>query len=102
MTRFTKDQDIIDSDLPALLMESLHAILLLIFTVGSIISIIPWFLGANVLFGVLFFYLFQFFRRNAKSLKTIDNNTNAPIYKHTAETIFGTTSITYVLLFFLC
>ena len=93
LSRFAKDQDIVDSEIPPLVMESVHAIFVMVSTVISIIVIVPWFIGAILLFGIMFWFLFAYFRRTGQPLKRMEIASNAPIYAFLGEALNGVSSV---------
>lgn len=89
VNRFSRDTDMIDSYIPAMMFSWCN----MLFSVAGTLVIIsyatPWFAAVAVPL-VIFYYLIQkFYIKTSRQLKRIESVTRSPIYSHFGESVSG-------------
>ena len=89
ISRFTKDMDAIDVQLPQSMGMFLTCAFFIVATLAAIVFATPWF--ALVVVPVLFIYsrVMTYFRNVSREVKRFDSITRSPIYAHFSETLGG-------------
>ncbi|RDD46633.1 Multidrug resistance-associated protein 5 [Trichoplax sp. H2] len=93
LNRFSRDMDDVDIRLPMFTELILQNIFLIIFSLGVIISIFPWFLLALIPLVVIFIIINVIFKGSLREVKRLDNRSRSPVISHLSATIAGITTI---------
>jgi hypothetical protein len=56
-----------------------------IFVLGSVVFVTPWFGIAILPMGVIYFKILNYFREVARSTKRLDSISRSPVYVHFSE-----------------
>ncbi|XP_048025054.1 multidrug resistance-associated protein 5 [Megalobrama amblycephala] len=93
LNRFSKDMDEVDTRLPFQAEMFIQNVILVLFCLGVISSVFPWFLVAVGPLVVLFTVLHVVSRVFIRELKRLDNITQSPFLSHVASSIQGLTTV---------
>jgi len=93
LSRFARDVEDVDIELPEKLSESITMILTLIGSYVLIATFLPPFLGVAVPVTIGYFMLQRFFNRTSLEVKRLDSISKSPIYAHFSETLSGLSTI---------
>ncbi|XP_077987351.1 ATP-binding cassette sub-family C member 5-like [Glandiceps talaboti] len=93
INRFSKDMDEIDVWLPITLDMSLHNSVYLLFALGTICAVFPWFLIVMAFLVILFILCLKFFRAGIRECKRLDNVSRSPWVSLLTSTIQGLSTI---------
>ncbi|XP_050393097.1 ATP-binding cassette sub-family C member 5 isoform X1 [Patella vulgata] len=93
INRFSADMDEIDIRLPMSAEVFMNNILSIIFSLGMIAFVSPWFLLALVPLGAFFVFLYKLFVKCVRELKREDSITRSPLISHLTATIQGIMTI---------
>uniref|UniRef100_A0A9J7XFN9 ATP-binding cassette sub-family C member 5 n=1 Tax=Cyprinus carpio carpio TaxID=630221 RepID=A0A9J7XFN9_CYPCA len=93
LNRFSKDMDEVDTRLPFQAEMFIQNVLLVLFCLGVIASVFPWFLVAVGPLVLLFIVLHVISRVFIRELKRLDNITQSPFLSHIASSIQGLTTV---------
>ena len=89
LNRFSKDQDVLDSQLPQSLRSFLTTFFTTIFSFAYMISITPILAAPLVVLLVFYYYVQDFYRCTSRELKRIDAISKSPVYSLIGETMNG-------------
>eukprot|EP00045_Choanoeca_perplexa_P015068 m.182226 g.182226 ORF g.182226 m.182226 type:complete len:1453 (+) comp16881_c0_seq1:165-4523(+) len=89
LNRFSKDLDDVDVQLPTVLENLLQNLFLIIFSLGVVAYVVPWFLLPMV--PILYFYvrIVKYFRPTQRETKRLDNVSRSPLFSHLTATLQG-------------
>ncbi|XP_072048673.1 ATP-binding cassette sub-family C member 5-like [Amphiura filiformis] len=87
LNRFSKDMDEVDVRLPFNLDCWIQTMLFIIFTIGVIAMVFPWFLIAVVFLVTFFVILIAIFNRTFIHIKRVDNISRSPWFAHLMTTV---------------
>uniref|UniRef100_A0A671RF61 ATP-binding cassette sub-family C member 5 n=1 Tax=Sinocyclocheilus anshuiensis TaxID=1608454 RepID=A0A671RF61_9TELE len=93
LNRFSKDMDEVDTRLPFQAEMFIQNMILVLFCLGVIASVFPWFLVAVGPLVLLFIVLHMVSRVFIRELKRLDNITQSPFLSHIASSIQGLTTV---------
>nr|XP_022286886.1 multidrug resistance-associated protein 5-like isoform X2 [Crassostrea virginica] len=93
VNRFAYDMDEIDVRLPGNAEIFLMNILMIIFSLISIVYVSPYFLIALVPLAIMFFVLNLVFTSSVRELKRMDAKTRSPLISHITATVQGISTI---------
>uniref|UniRef100_A0A673MCM8 ATP-binding cassette sub-family C member 5 n=1 Tax=Sinocyclocheilus rhinocerous TaxID=307959 RepID=A0A673MCM8_9TELE len=93
LNRFSKDMDEVDTRLPFQAEMFIQNVILVLFCLGVIASVFPWFLVAVGPLVLLFIVLHMVSRVFIRELKRLDNITQSPFLSHIASSIQGLTTV---------
>jgi ABC-type multidrug transport system fused ATPase/permease subunit len=85
LSRFSKDFYSIDIELTDYFDFFLFTTLQVIFVLGSVVFVTPWFGIAILPMGVIYFKILNYFREVARSTKRLDSISRSPVYVHFSE-----------------
>ncbi|EDQ90078.1 uncharacterized protein MONBRDRAFT_82, partial [Monosiga brevicollis MX1] len=89
LNRFAKDLDDVDVQLPAVLEQLLQNMFLIIFSLGVVAYVVPWFLIPLVPIMCFYVYLVRYFRPTQRETKRLDNISRSPLFSHLTATLQG-------------
>ncbi|XP_072021816.1 ATP-binding cassette sub-family C member 5-like [Amphiura filiformis] len=87
LNRFSKDMDEVDARLPFHLDSWIQNMLFILFTIGVIAVVFPWFLIAVVFLVSFFVILIALFNRTIVHIKRVDNISRSPWFAHLMTTV---------------
>jgi len=93
ISRFAKDLDVVDQQLPHTFMQTTTFTLGMIGSILTCAIILPWFTIAIVVVIVLFYLLQQYYSPSAIQMQRIESNSRSPVYQHFGETLKGLSTI---------
>ncbi|KAI4894928.1 hypothetical protein NFI96_014952, partial [Prochilodus magdalenae] len=93
LNRFSKDMDEVDTRLPFQAEMFIQNVILVLFCLGVIGSVFPWFLVAVGPLVLLFIVLHAVSRVFIRELKRLDNVTQSPFLSHIASSIQGLNTV---------
>ncbi|MCI4379410.1 hypothetical protein PGIGA_G00227900 [Pangasianodon gigas] len=93
LNRFSKDMDEVDTRLPFQAEMFIQNVILVVFCLGVISSVFPWFLVAVGPLVLLFTVLHAVSRVFIRELKRLDNVTQSPFLSHIASSIQGLSTV---------
>ncbi|XP_053356806.1 multidrug resistance-associated protein 5 [Clarias gariepinus] len=93
LNRFSKDMDEVDTRLPFQAEMFIQNVILVVFCLGVISSVFPWFLVAVGPLVILFTVLHAISRVFIRELKRLDNITQSPFLSHIASSIQGLSTV---------
>ena len=93
LSRFSKDLFAIDNELSQQLDFFLWCSLQVVFSLGSILFVTPWFGVAIVPLGVLYFKILNYFRQVSRETKRLDSISRSPVYAQFSESLGGLVTI---------
>ncbi|XP_072049289.1 ATP-binding cassette sub-family C member 5-like [Amphiura filiformis] len=87
LNRFSKDMDEVDVRLPFYMETWTHNMLLMLFIIGIVTTIFPWFLIAVAFLVTFFIILVALFNRTITHIKRVDNISSSPWFAHLMTTV---------------
>ncbi|XP_072320763.1 ATP-binding cassette sub-family C member 12 [Eucyclogobius newberryi] len=93
LNRFSKDQEEVDTVLPANIDPFIQYCLLVTFTLIVIASIFPWMLLGVLFFGLMFALILFIFRGSIRQMKQIENISRSPCISLTTSALQGLSTI---------
>jgi ATP-binding cassette subfamily C (CFTR/MRP) protein 1 len=89
ISRFTKDMESIDQQLPGQLGMLWMCIFFIFGTLGAIVFATPWFALVCIPVGIVYVRVMNYFRNVSRETKRFDAITRSPIFAHFSETLGG-------------
>jgi len=93
VNRFSKDVYTVDEQLPVTMYSWVSTLLAVVFAVGTVGFITPWFLAACVPMGAIYYYIQLFYVPTSRELKRLDSVLRSPIFSRFGETLEGASTI---------
>ncbi|KAK7899190.1 hypothetical protein WMY93_020043 [Mugilogobius chulae] len=93
VNRFAKDQEEVDSVLPAYIDPFIQYCLMVTYTLIIIASIFPFMLVGVLIFGLLFAFILFIFRGSIRQVKQIENISRSPCISLTTSALQGLSTI---------
>ena len=93
ITRFSKDMDSVDLELPDAFGMVIMCVLSIIFSMGMIIYTTPWFAIGIPPIAILYIFTMNYFRNVARSVKRLESVSKSPIFASFSETLNGLPTI---------
>ena len=93
LSRFSKDFYSIDIEVSDNLSFFLSMVLSVIFSLGSILYVTPWFGVAVVPLAIFYITILNYFRNVSRETKRLESLSRSPVYAHFSETLGGLTTI---------
>lgn len=93
LSRFTKDFDLLDTQLANTLGMLILMLFLTIGTLASVTFATPWFAVSLPLLGWLYVRTLRYFRNLSREAKRLESISRSPVYAHFGETLGGLNSI---------
>uniref|UniRef100_A0A8C5LQJ0 ATP-binding cassette sub-family C member 5 n=1 Tax=Leptobrachium leishanense TaxID=445787 RepID=A0A8C5LQJ0_9ANUR len=93
LNRFTKDLDEVDTRLPSQIEQLLQNLIHVMFCLGIISSVFPWFLLSVIPLSILFYTINKAAKILIRELKRLDNISHSPFISHVTSTLHGITTI---------
>eukprot|EP00743_Colponemidia_sp_Colp-15_P007238 GILK01007815.1.p1 GENE.GILK01007815.1~~GILK01007815.1.p1 ORF type:complete len:1347 (-),score=258.26 GILK01007815.1:45-4052(-) len=93
LNRFSRDTDVVDSDLRVALSLLFDGLFLVLGTLILQTYVYPWLLLAFALIFILYIWIQNYYRTTARELKRLDALSKSPILAHFSETLNGLSSI---------
>lgn len=89
ISRFSKDMDSLDQQLPNQLGTLWMCIFFIVGTLAAIIFATPWFALVVIPVAVIYVQIMNYFRNISRETKRFDSITRSPVYAHFSETLGG-------------
>lgn len=89
VNRFSRDTDMIDAYLPAMMFSWVSMFFNLIGTIFVISYSTPWFLAVVVPLMIAYYFFQKFYIATSRQLKRLESITRSPIYSHFSESVSG-------------
>lgn len=93
ITRFSKDIDSIDMELPDSFGMVMMCLFNIAFSLGVIIYTTPWFAVAVLPIAIFYYITMNYFRNVSRSVKRLEPLSRSPIFAHFSETLGGLPTI---------
>uniref|UniRef100_A0A1B6GCW0 ABC-type glutathione-S-conjugate transporter n=2 Tax=Cuerna arida TaxID=1464854 RepID=A0A1B6GCW0_9HEMI len=93
LSRFAKDIDVIDNQLPWEITDLLYCFFEVIATLTVISYTTPIFVIIILPIGILYFFVQRFYVATSRQLKRLESVSRSPIYSHFGESVTGAVSI---------
>ncbi|CAG0920359.1 unnamed protein product [Notodromas monacha] len=93
LSRFSKDTDVLDDDLPYFLEDWLFCFVEVIATLAVNSYSTPIFLVVIVPVGAFYYFIQRFYVATSRQLKRLESVSRSPIYSHFGETVTGVSTI---------
>lgn len=93
INRFSRDMDEMDTKLPMMIESTVKAFLNILIYIVLIAIIMPWFLIAVFVTGVIFIILYTIFRAGVREVKRFQLISTSPLLSHVEATLRGLSSI---------
>jgi ABC-type multidrug transport system fused ATPase/permease subunit len=93
LSRFSKDLYSIDVELTDQLDFFLLCSLSVVFSMGTIIFVTPWFAVAVVPLGLMYFKVLNYFREVSRETKRLESISRSPVYAQFSESLGGLATI---------
>ena len=93
LNRFTKDIDVLDTNMRMNLRQILNSVLKTTVTVIILLMQTPYFLVAFLPLMLVYTFVQRLYIASSRQLKRIDSTSKSPVYTHFSETVTGSTSI---------
>jgi ATP-binding cassette subfamily C (CFTR/MRP) protein 1 len=93
LNRFSKDQSVVDVNLPALYEFMASTMLRIVVVFTLICCVTPAFIAGILPLSCCYWALREVYRRPARELQRLDAVTTSPVLSHFSETLAGLTTI---------
>lgn len=94
LARFTRDTDVLDSQFYEALRMFFQALGSIIFTFGTMIIFLNWWMSfVVVVLGLIYWYIQKYYRASCREVKRLDSLARSPISSHLNETLSGVVTI---------
>lgn len=89
VNRFSRDTDMIDSYIPAMMFSFCNMFFSVAGTIGLITYATPWFATVIIPLALLYYFIQKFYIKTSRQIKRIESVTRSPIYSHFGESVGG-------------
>ncbi|CAH0555482.1 unnamed protein product [Brassicogethes aeneus] len=93
LSRFSKDVDVVDNNLPAYISDGCLCLFQVIGTLVVISYTTPLFILVIIPIGLLYYFIQRFYVATSRQLKRLESVSRSPIYSHFGESITGAQAI---------
>ncbi|XP_059617049.1 multidrug resistance-associated protein 1 isoform X6 [Phlebotomus argentipes] len=93
LSRFSKDIDVLDSNLPRELSDTIYCFFEVLATLVVISISTPLFVAVIIPIGLLYYFVQRFYVATSRQLKRLESVSRSPIYSHFGESITGAQTI---------
>lgn len=89
VNRFSRDTDMIDAYLPAMMFSWVAMFFNVIGTIFVISFSTPWFLVVVIPLVIAYYFFQKFYIATSRQLKRLESKTRSPIFSHFSESVSG-------------
>ncbi|KAL7026259.1 hypothetical protein ACKWTF_013819 [Chironomus riparius] len=89
VNRFSRDTDMIDSYIPAMMFSFCNMFFSVAGTIALITYATPWFATVIIPLALIYYFIQKFYIKTSRQIKRIESVTRSPIYSHFGESVGG-------------